>query len=237
MPDFDTRAPQEPDQPNRLHMFVVASRLRTSARVQLRNKNIIGLLGIGGGILLLAVVAGVTIVWAVLRHPQTTPADQLDQELQPTPTPAYEVLSYNSGKISDCVSADCTVTKVCPRGISNCNEVTTEANAARKLASITEDAARPYADGGQSLTFYDAYSYDLGIDLGIIEVGDPTSIDATSYCFLDKDLAVSTLRGELDKAELLGKTGKCHVAVYLGSGPSLKTPSWIVPNPDGQATG
>ena len=112
MPDFDTRTRQEPVQPSKLKMFVaaskqhisaVASRLRTSARVQLRNKNIIRLLGIGGGILLLAVVAVVTIVWAVLRHPQT-PADQLDQELQPTPTPAYEVLHlhYHSGSTSDC---------------------------------------------------------------------------------------------------------------------------------------
>ena len=91
MPDFDTRTRQEPVQPSILKMFVaaskqhmsaVASRLRTSARVQLRNKNIIRLSGIGGGILLLAVGAVVTIVWAVLRHPQT-PADQLDQELQP----------------------------------------------------------------------------------------------------------------------------------------------------------
>jgi hypothetical protein len=241
MPDFDTSTRQEPVQPSKLKMFVaaskqhmsavaskqhmsaVASRLRTSARVQLSNKNIIRLLGIGGGILLLAVVAVVTIVWAVLRHPQT-PADQLDQELQPTPTPAYEVVDYNSGNFSSCSSGECSVTKVCPRGISNCNVVSTEANGARKLASITEDAARPYADGGQSLTFYDAALYNLGI----FELDAP---NATSYCFVDKDLAVSTLRGELDKAELLGKTDKCYVAVYEGSGPSLKTkPSWIVPD-------
>ena len=167
---------------------------------------------------MLAVVAVVTIVWAVLRHPQT-PADQLDQDLQPTPTPAYEVVSYNSGKTSDCDSTECRVTKACPRGISNCNEVSTEATDARKLASITEHAAVPNADG-QSLTFYDAALYDLHI----------IQLDATSYCFVDKDLAVSTLRGELDKAELLGKTDNCYVAVYEGSGPSLKTPSWIVPH-------
>jgi hypothetical protein len=225
MPDFDTRAPQEPDQPNRLHMFVVASRLRTSARLQLRNKNIIGLLGIGGGILLLAVVAVVTIVWAVLIHPQT-PADQLDQELQPTPTPAYKVVRHTSGTTSDCdTSGECTVTKACPRGISNCYKVSTEATDARKLASITEDAAVANADA-QSLTFYYAALYNLGI----FEL-DANS--ATSYCFVDKDLAVSTLRGELDKAELLGKTDNCYVAVYEGSGPRLKrTPSWIVAEGD-----
>jgi hypothetical protein len=216
MPDFDTRAPQEPDQPNRLHMFVVASRLRTSARLQLRNKNIIGLLGIGGGILLLAVVAVVTIVWAVLRLPQT-PADQLDQELQPTATPAYKVISHGSGNTTESWSSgECTVTKVCPRGISNCNEVSTEANDARKLASITEEAAVPNADA-QSLKFYDAALYDLDI----------IELVATSYCFVDKDLAVSTLRGELDKAELLGKTDRCYVVVYERFGPHLKTPTWI----------
>jgi hypothetical protein len=226
MPDFDTRAPQEPDQPNRLHMFVVASRLRTSARVQLRNKNIIRLLGIGGGILLLAVVAVVTIVWAVLRYPQT-PADQLDQELQPTPTPAYKVISHSSGNYaSSCSSGECTVTKACPRGISNCYKVTTEATDARKLASITEDAAVPNADG-QSLKFYDASLYNLGIFLGKLELDAPS---ATSYCFVDKDLAVSTLRGELDEAELLGKTDRCYVVVYERFGPHLKTPTWIEPD-------
>ena len=229
MPDFDTRTRQEPVQPSKLKMFVaaskqhmsaVASRLRTSARVQLRNKNIIRLLGIGGGILLLAVVAVVTIVWAVLRHPQT-PADQLDQELQPTPTPAYKIVRYTSGNTSDCSSGECTVTKACPRGISNCYKVSTKANDARKLASITEDAAVPNADG-QSLTFYDAALYHLDI----------IELVATSYCFVDKDLAVSTLRGELDKAELLGKTDNCYVAVYEGSGPRLKTkPSWIEESP------
>ena len=229
MPDFDTRTRQEPVQPSILKMFVaaskqhmsaVASRLRASARVQLRNKNILRLSGIGGGILLLAVGAVVTIVWAVLRHPQT-PADQLDQELQPTPTPAYEVvhLHYHSGSTSSCSSGECRVTKACPRRISNCNEVSTEANGARKLASITEDATVPNADA-QSLTFYDAAFYDLHI----------IELDATSYCFVDKDLAVSTLRGELDKAELLGKTDNCYVTVYEGSGPSLKTPSWIEPD-------
>jgi hypothetical protein len=216
MPDFDTRAPQEPDQPNRLDMFVVASRLRTSARVQLRNKNTIGLLGIGGGILLLAVVAGLTIVWAVLRHLQT-PADQLDQELQPTPTPAYKVISHSSGNYaSSCDSSECVVTKACPRGISDCSTVSTEANDARKLASITEEAAVPKADA-QSLKFYDAALYDLDI----------LELVATSYCFVDKDLAVSTLRGELDKAELLGKTDRCYVVVYERFGPHLKTPTWI----------
>ena len=215
MPDFDTRAPQEPDQPNRLHMFVVASRLRTSARVQLRNKNIIGLLGIGGGILLLAVVAVVTIIWAVPRHPQT-PADQLDQELQPTPTPAYELVGdYRSGTSYYCDSSECGASKACPRGISICGTVTTEANGARKWASITEDAAYdagvPNADG-LSLSFYDADLADLGIG---------PELNATSYCFVDKDHAVSTLGGKLDKAELLGKTDNCYVAVYEGSGPRL----------------
>jgi hypothetical protein len=229
MPDFDTRRPQEPDQPDRLHMFVVASRLRTSARVQLRNKNIIGLLGIGGGILLLAVVAVVTIVWAVLPHPQT-PADQLDQELQPTSTPAYELLGGGfQSTTSYCDSSECGVTRACPRGISFCGVVTTEANGARKLASITENAysvdeaarilnAVPNVEKVDelSLEFYDASLPDSAFGLRLFQ-------NATSYCFVEKDRAVSTLRGKLNKAELLGKTDNCYVAVYEGSGPRLKT--------------
>jgi hypothetical protein len=52
-------------------------------------------------------------------------------------------------------------------------------------------------------------------------------VHLSSYCFVDKDLAVSTLRGELDKAELLGKTDRCYVVVYERFGPHLKTPTWI----------
>jgi hypothetical protein len=94
------------------------------------------------------------------------------------------------------------------------------------LASITEDAAYdagvPNADG-LSLSFYDASLADsqFGLRLQI----------ATSYCFVDKDHAVSTLGGELDKAELLGKTDNCYVAVYEYSGPNLKRPSWIEESP------
>jgi hypothetical protein len=112
------------------------------------------------------------------------------------------------------------VRKACPRGISKCGAVTTEALDARKLASITEDAAVPNADG-LSLGFYDADLADFGIRLQ----------NATSYCFVDKDHAVSTLGGELDKAELLGKTDNCYVAVYEYSGPNLKRPSWIEESP------
>ena len=41
-----------------------------------------------------------------------------------------------------------------------------------------------------------------------------TQINATGFCFNDKDVAISALRGALDQAELLGKTNGCYVAIY-----------------------
>ena len=87
MPDFDTRTPQEPDQPSNTHMT--------------------RLLGIRVSILLptvlAMVLAAVIIVWFVLRPAERlagTPADhllgtrvaayQLDQEIQLKPPPAYD---------------------------------------------------------------------------------------------------------------------------------------------------
>jgi len=89
MPDFDTRSPPGTKRPSKLKLFVavskqhisaVASRLRTSARVQLRDKNMIQLLGLGLSFLLLTVLAGVIIDWAAMTtadQPAGPPTEQL----------------------------------------------------------------------------------------------------------------------------------------------------------------
>jgi hypothetical protein len=233
MPDFDTRTRQEPVQPSKLKMFVaaskqhisaVASRLRTSARVQLRDKNIIGLLGIGGSILLLAVVAVVTIVWAVLRPadpPAGPPADQLSQKIQTPPTPAYELRDEDSdwtGSPSESTLCDYLYANHYDNYV--CLDVTTKVTDPVKLASITQErGAHPTTEytGGNHISMVEVDFYG-GLDY---EAGDRDP-EATSYCFKSKDLAVFALRGKLHKAELLGKTDDCFVIVYEGSGPALR---------------
>src|SRR5215213_7055795 len=85
MPDFDTRTPQEPDQPSR------------QTNMTLR-------LGIGGSILLLAVVAVVITVRAVeptADQPAGPPAEQLSQKIQTPPTPAYNYLPEDPSKAGE----------------------------------------------------------------------------------------------------------------------------------------
>ena len=47
-------------------------------------------------------------------------------------------------------------------------------------------------------------------------------VNATSYSFQEKDVAISALRGALDEAELLGKWQGCYLTIYKGDGPDLK---------------
>jgi hypothetical protein len=230
MPDFDTCRPQESDRPNKLqkfvaaskqHMSAVAGRLRTSALALLRTKSIIRLLGIGGSILLLAVVAVVVTVWAVeppADHPVGPSADKLDQEIQLKPPPAYELAPDESDASAYSYSCEPEDKGYDP---SVCFEVLTDATGARQLASITEDMITnpDYLrdkDYGLVLRvrFLDKSVYDQS------GVGD----FATLYCFKHKDVAVSALGsalkdkellGETDK-ELLGETDNCYLALYRG---------------------
>src|SRR5215213_2665092 len=93
MPDFDTRRPSEPDRSSRSHLFLVAgrqhiravaSRLRRSVRQLLRNSSRISRLGLALTTLLVVVIAGGIMSWAA-----ETPAEQLDQEIQLKPPPAF----------------------------------------------------------------------------------------------------------------------------------------------------
>jgi hypothetical protein len=79
MPDFDTRRPPGTKRPSKLHVFVVASGQHFSAvasRLHISTRAL--------SIILLALLDVILIVWAV-----ETPVDQLGQEIQPQPTPAY----------------------------------------------------------------------------------------------------------------------------------------------------
>jgi hypothetical protein len=84
------------------------------------------------------------------------------------------------------------------------------------LASITEEIAGTYTVDVVSVKFYDVinderYGYEH------------IMTNATGFCFNEKDVAVSALRGALDQTELLGKTYGCYVAIYQGHDvPDLK---------------
>src|SRR5918994_2267149 len=79
MPDFDTRKPQEPDRPSRLHLFVVASKQhifavgRSIARTMRRHWRL------GLSISFLAVLAWIVPVWA--GHYVETHSEQVDEKL------------------------------------------------------------------------------------------------------------------------------------------------------------
>jgi hypothetical protein len=226
MPDFDTHRPQEPDRPNRprmfvaaskQHMFAAAGRLRTFVRAPLlRPKNTIRLLGIGlSFLLLMTVLAGGIAFWAVLHpvdHPAGTPGDlllsttdELDHQIQLKRPPAYEIAEE-----SDSSAISCEVVDSGYSTYDGCLIVPTEATSAMKLASITEDIITnsDYVRSNYGLVlrvrFIDQSGYDQGL-------GDDI---ATIYCFKGKSVAVSALRGELAKAELLGKTDHCYLALY-----------------------
>src|SRR5215212_6185687 len=120
MPDFDTRRPQEPEQPG--------------------NTNMTRRLGIGVSILLLAILAVVTTIWAAktTTGPSADQPDQekaqLDQELQLKPPPAF----YTEDE-SDSSAVPCE-----PEGLgypSFCYTAHTEATDTMKLASIVEDVS------------------------------------------------------------------------------------------------
>jgi hypothetical protein len=209
MPDFDTRAPQEPDQPS-------------------RNVGMPHLSGLRLGILLVVVLAGVMTVWALIGPTPTTHQTQaaqldqekaqLDQEIQLKPPPAYELAPDESDASAYSTSCEPEDKGYDP---SVCFEVLTDATSARQLASIAEDMITnpdylPDKDYGLVLRvrFLDksVYAQRGGGDF------------ATLYCFKHKDVAVSALGSALKDKELLGETYKellgetdnCYLALYRG---------------------
>jgi hypothetical protein len=227
MPDFDTRTPQEPDQPSEPRSsnqaVHILSRWRDRITVRLRwvrtivrNRWGVGLgpLGLLLGLLsllclplvLLGLLLGFpvlmdTIDWIVespTERRDRMAREQIGQQIQLPSAPGY---FENRGDFRHNPAYGCE-----PR-VDQCPYIGTEATSAKKLASITKEISHSYIRTDViSVRFYD-------------EDDDPWSTKVTSYCFEDKDAAVSALRGALDEAELLGKTGNCYVGIYEGYGP------------------
>jgi hypothetical protein len=216
MPDFDTRKPQEPDRPSRLHMFVVASRQYMSAvgRWRPRMPRHPYRWALGMSLLPLLVIAVATMGGAIEEHL----AYKLDKDVELKPTPAYDLMYENPALQGSSPGDDCEF-DYADNGYSGyeCLYVITKATDAVTLASITNEVVSSgegrvslsegrvsYGDdeGGQvefSRSEHDWYS------------GDPQAI---SYCFDSKETAVTAVGGVLYQAELLGKIDSCYIAVY-----------------------
>jgi hypothetical protein len=196
MPDFETRRPPGTKRPSRAHMFEVAFREDVTAvakRLPISMRSL--------SILYLAVLAVVLIFWAV-----ETPAEQLYNEIQLKPTPAYDVVTEEFSTDSDGDSGYSCLSEA----VDYCHKVFTEPTSAVKLASITKEVL---ADGGSEAV---SVEFDTeGPD------GTPADSIGTSYCFDSKDEVVSTLGEDLGKAELLGTIDYCYIAVYRARGNNL----------------
>ncbi len=193
MPDFETRRPPGTKRPSRAHMFEVAFRENVSAlaeRLHISKRSV--------SIFFLAVLAVILIFWAV-----KTPAEQLDNEIQLKATPAYDDVTEEFSTDSDGDSGYSCLSEA----VDYCKKVFTEPTSAVKLASITKEVL---ADGN-----YEAVSVEFFTEN---TDGTPGDVIGTSYCFDSKDEAVSTLGGDLGKAELLGTIDYCYIAVYKPHG-------------------
>ena len=210
MPDFDTRTPQEPDRPNRLQMFIVASRQRISAVGGLSRNMIRHRWKLLLSLLLLVIAAVLIKDWAV-----QTPAEQLDQEIAQLdretkaqldhkihlpPTPEYSVEADSEASASAGHS--------CEPGFDSCIAVRTEAYLGPELASITVDVL----DGVEYGTNFDPSKVsNLNIEF---YRSTPLDLIGESYCFDSKDNLVATLGERLDYAEVLGTVNDCYIAVF-----------------------
>jgi hypothetical protein len=146
----------------------------------------------------------VAIDWAVETHAARTKAQfkaQLNHKLRLKPPPDYTI-DTDTGPSS---------AYPCDKGVDTCMIVATEGDYdAEALASISGSIFRDHlywVSSATSIFFTPYFSME------------PTGM---SFCFEDKDVAVSVLRGELDDAALLGKIDKCYLAVYKGSEPDLE---------------
>jgi hypothetical protein len=194
MPDFETRRPPGTERPSRAHMFEVAFREDVSAlaeRLHISTRSV--------SIFFLAVLAVILIFWAV-----KTPAEQLDNEIQLKPTPAYNDVSAEFSTDSDGDSGSSCLSEA----TVNCYKVFTEPTSAVKLASITKEVLGS-GGGGKSVS---VEFFTENTD------GTPGDVIGTSYCFDSKDEAISTLGEDLGKAELLGTIDYCYIAVYKPHG-------------------
>ena len=211
MPYFDTRKPQEPDRPSRLHLFVAASRQHTSAlagrsltsaRALLRNRTVMRRLGLVGlSISFLAVLAWILTAWAgsyVETHSEQvdqkldwaveTPSEQLDQKIKRplSTTYDYKLVDEDPGGYGRSVAPPCDLDKCFGANIS-----ASDADPAT-LATITEAAVNSCGGRNGSVGF---------------------SEQGIGYCFASKQAALDNLGGGLKEADMLGRIDKCYIAV------------------------
>ena len=232
MPDFDTRTPQEPDQPNRLHMFVVASKQHISAVGRWTGRIMIRHWRLGLSVSFLAVLAVVLTAWAVRTHSEQvdgkldwaveTPSEHLDQEIRTSPTPAYQLYYEASSLYESSSASDCVLAYQGHYDGYDCIHLITKASDPEELASITQEL-RAEPSSGTDVAM--AAESDFAVVKVWFRRSELADAHATSYCFGSKDLAADALRGKLHKAEMVGKTDDCFVIVYEGSGPALRDTS------------
>jgi len=185
----------------------------------------IQLLGLGLSFLLLTVLAGVIIDWAAMTtadQPAGPPTEQLSQKIQTPPTPTYNYLPIDPSKEGES-DYECVLVA---RGYGDssppsayCPAVITKAADPVKLASITQQIqSGPIQDRDKTIEAdgLDAFALKVEFNRRFEDWWGGRPPQATSYCFIGKDLALDALGGQLDKAELLGKTDDCFVIVYEG---------------------
>ena len=231
MPDFDTRRPQEPDQPNRLHMFVVASKQHISAVGRWSKRTMIRHWRLGLSVSFLAVLAGTLTAWAVETHSEQvdqkldwaveTPSEQLGQEIKLPPTPAYQDY-YEDSSLSP-VSSDgteCDVSEIGHYEEYGCHLVITKVTDPAELASITQEL-KADPDGGMGY----AEVMEVEFFKPALGGGDLGNLYATSYCLNLKGPAIAALefraahalrRHQAYLPRLVGRTDDCYVIVYEG---------------------
>jgi hypothetical protein len=197
MPDFETRRPPGTNRPSRAHTFEVAFREYVTAlaeRLHISTRSV--------SIFFLALLAVILIFWAV-----ETPFEQLDNEIRLKPTPEYV-----DGGIEDFSTnndGDSGYSSLKPEGVDYSYIVITGPTSAVELASITEELLADGSSGTVRVKFVDFSTAVPGDSVGM------------SYCFDSKYEAVSNLGVALARAELLGKTDHCYIAVYTARGTDL----------------
>jgi hypothetical protein len=219
-------------------MFVVASKQHISAVGRWTGRIMIRHCRLGLSVSFLAVLAVVLTAQAVRTHSEQedgkldwaveTPGEQLGQEIELPPTPAYELKDKESN-----LTGDASASALCDHLYAGhyddylCLSVTTKVTdpvelAPVELASITQKLkADPNSGSVAGLPEGDHISMVKVEFYGGLDWESGDDPEATSYCFESKGLAADALRGHVHKSELAGETDNCYVAVYEGSGPSL----------------
>jgi hypothetical protein len=231
MPDFDTRRPQEPDRPSRMHMFVaasrqhmfgVASRLRTPVRALLRNRNMLLRLALAVGILV------VVVEWAyvISRAVEGTPAEPVDQILDwAVETPVDQILDWAVETPSEQLGQEI---KPQPTPAYDLMEEDPAVEGSSEEGSCEESSEDTFGYGYECL-FVDTKATDpvkLASITAEVLYGNgqvefsrhqdwDSSPKALSYCFTSKNAAVQNPYVDLNKAKLLGRVGNCYIAVYV----------------------